>query len=94
MSWVVFSNDHEAAGIFVEAVDDAWALDAADARERALAVVEEGIDESARTVAGAGVNHQVWGFIEHEDVRVLEDDVEGEFFGLGKSRFGRWDFEL
>ena len=50
-------RDYEAArGVFVEAVDDAGALDAADAGELAFAVVEEGVDESAIGIAGGGVN--------------------------------------
>ena len=50
-------RDYEAArGVFIKTVDDAGALDAADAGELAFAVVEEGVDESAIGIAGGGVN--------------------------------------
>ena len=50
-------RDYEAArGVFIETVDDAGALDAADTGELAFAMVEEGVDESAIGIAGGGVN--------------------------------------
>jgi len=50
-------RDYEAArGVFIETVDDAGALDAADTGELAFAMVEEGVDESAIGIAGGGVD--------------------------------------
>ncbi len=85
---VIFGDDEAAAGIAVEAVDDAWAGDAADAAELAGAVVEEGVDEGMLVVADARVDDESGGFVEDEEVVVFEEDMEGDIFGLGAGRFG------
>ncbi len=47
-------GDHHARGVLVEPVDDAGALDAVDARQAALAVEQQGVDQRAARRAGAG----------------------------------------
>ncbi len=78
---VGFGDDEAAGGVFVEAVDDAGAFDAADAGELALAVVEESVDEGAVGVSGAGVDDHAVGFVEDDDVFVFVEDVEGDVLG-------------
>src|SRR3546814_10451746 len=48
---VVLGSDDQAAGVLVDAVDDARAGDAADARKLARAMVEQCVDERAVEVA-------------------------------------------
>ncbi len=89
---VGFRDDEAAGGVLVEAVDDAGALDAADAGELAFAMVEEGVDEGAVGVAGRGVDDNAMLLVEHEDVVVFVKDIERDVLrrgdvgdGLGKS---------
>ncbi len=88
---VVFGNEDEAAGLLVEAVDDAGAEVAADFGELGE-VVEEGVDEGAAVAgvvgidcggAGSGVDHHAGGFVDDGEVFVFEEDVEGDVFGEG-----------
>ncbi len=44
MGDIIFCDHNTPGGVFIEAVDDAGALDPADAGKLALAVVEEGVD--------------------------------------------------
>ena len=84
---VVFGGDDEAAGIAVDAVDDAGALFAADAGETVAAVVEQGVDQGAVRVAGGRMDHQARGLVDHDDVVVLVDHVQGDVLGgAGPSR--------
>jgi len=78
---VVFGGDDEAAGIAVDAVDDAGALFAADAGETVAAVVEQGVDQGAVRVAGGRMDHQARGLVDHDDVVVLVDHVQGDVLG-------------
>ena len=50
MSAVVFCNDQKAAGVLVDAVDDAGAQFPADARKAVAAVVEQGVDQGTLDV--------------------------------------------
>lgn len=70
-----FRDDEAAGGVFVESVNDAGALDAADAGELAFAVVEQGIDEGAIRVAGRGVDDDAVLFVEDENVFVLVENI-------------------
>jgi hypothetical protein len=80
---VVLGYDEAAAGIFVEAVNDAGAGDAADAAQFAAAVVEQGVDEGAVLVAGRRVDDEAGRFVEDEQAAVLVEDLKGDGLGLG-----------
>ncbi len=87
MGGVVFGDHDEAAGFFVEAVDDAGAQLAADLRERAEAV-QQGVDQGVAIAvgvggAGAGVDHHTGGFVDDGEVGVFIDNVERDCFGDG-----------
>jgi hypothetical protein len=91
---VVFGDEDETAGEFVEAVDDARAKIAADVGEFGE-VEEEGVDEGAAVAgvvggAGAGVNHHAGRFVDDGEVLVLVDDVEGDVFGDGVEGWRLW----
>ncbi len=65
---VVLGDEDDAAGLLVEAVDDAGAEVAADVGEM-VEVVEEGVDEGAAVAcvvggAGAGVDHHAGGLVD------------------------------
>src|SRR5262252_4521388 len=58
MGAVGLGHHHEAAGVLVEAMHDARALDAADAGEAFAAVGDERIDQRAGPVAGGGMDDE------------------------------------
>ncbi len=99
MGAVVFGDEDDAAGLLVEAVDDAGAEVAADAGEL-VEVVEEGVDEGAVVAgvvggAGAGVDHHAGGLVDDGEVLVFVEDVEGDVLGEGvEGRRVRSAFDL
>jgi hypothetical protein len=89
---VVFGDEDEAAGLLVEAMDDAGAEVAADVGEF-MEVEEEGVDEGALVAgvvcaAGSGVNHHACRFVDDGEGLVFVEDVEGDVFGDGVEGFG------
>ena len=83
---VRLGDDDRAAGVAVEAMDDARPPFAADV-EDAGAAVEDGVDEGAVGVAGGGVDDEARGLVDDEDRVVLEEHGEGDV--LGDERHGR-----
>ena len=79
-------DEEDAAGAFVEAVDDAGAEIAAEGGELGE-VVEEGVDEGAGAAAGAEVDDEAGGLVDGDDAGVLIEDVEGDVFGEGAEGF-------
>ena len=63
-------------------MDDTGPKLAADAAEIGN-VVEQRIDQRAAGVPGGGMNHHPGGFVEDDDVLVLEDDAQRQGFRLG-----------
>ena len=87
VSAVVFGDENEAAGLFVEAVDDAGTEVAADVGEF-FQVEEQGVDEGAAVAcvvgrAGSCVDHHAGGFVDDGEVFVFVEDVKGNVFGDG-----------
>jgi hypothetical protein len=88
MGAVIFGDEDQAAGLFVEAMDDTGAEIATDVGEF-VEVEEQSVDESAAVAsvsavqghgAGSGVNHHAGGLVDDGEVRVFVDDVEGDVF--------------
>ena len=88
---VVFGDEDEAAGLLVEAMDDAGAEVSAGGREF-VEVEEEGVDEGAAValvdsiwggVACSGVDHHACGLVDDGEVLVFVEDVEGDVFRGG-----------
>ncbi len=77
---VVFGDDQAAAGVLVEPVNDAGPLLAADARER-RAMRQQGVDKGVLGVARARVGDEAGGFVEHEQIVVLEQDGKVHLLG-------------
>jgi hypothetical protein len=96
---VVFGDEDEAAGLFVEAMDDAGTKITAHVREF-VEVEEERVDESATVafvIAGtcSGVNHHAGWLVDDGEVFVFVEDVERNVFGCGVERRGlRRAFDL
>jgi hypothetical protein len=45
------------------------------------AVVEQGVDQGAVLVAGSGVNGETGGFVEVDEMGILEEHIEGDALG-------------
>jgi len=89
---IVFGNHDAAAGFLIQAVDDPGALFASDARE-VRAVVEEGIDQGMSRISHGRMDHQTRGFIDHNQVVVFEEDIQGDVFSYDIGGFGGWFFD-
>ena len=73
-------------------MNDAWALDAANAGEIPLTVVKQGVDEGAIGIAGGGMHDHARCLVEDQQVGVFKEDIErnvlggsGQWHGLGQS---------
>jgi len=72
-------HHHHTAGVLVQAVDDAGAWH----RRQLRCMCQQAVHQRTACIACPGVYHQPCGFIDHQEVRVLMDDVEPHGFGLG-----------
>ena len=73
---VVLRRDDQAAGVAVDAVDDAGALFAADAGETVAAVVQKRVHERPVRVTGGGVDDHARRLVHNDHVLILIHDVE------------------
>ena len=74
---VGFRDDQTAGSIFIEAVNNTGTLHSADAGELAFAMMEQGVDQSAVGISGGGMDDHSVLFVEHDEVLVFENDVQG-----------------
>lgn len=86
MSGIGAGDDETAAGFLVQPVHDAGTGDAANAAE-ATEAVEESIDHGAVFIAVRGVDDHPAGFIEHSEVGVFVEDIQGDVLRLSIGRF-------
>ena len=95
MGGVGFRDDQAAGSVFVEAVNDAGSLDAADAGELAFAMMEQGVDESAVGVSGSGVDDHAFVLVDDDERVVFVKHPECDVLGLsvGRDRFGNFDLD-
>ena len=75
-----FCSDHDAAGLFVEPMDDAATRVLRVAREVGGAVGFQAIDQCFACNGGGGVGGQVGGFDEAEQMLVFVEDLQRRFF--------------
>ena len=80
---VVLRHHHDAGGVLVEPVDDAGTALAADAGEAIAAMGDQRIDQGAGPVAGGGMNDEVAGFVDHNDIVVLVNHAQRNGLGGG-----------
>src|SRR5690606_13862960 len=85
---ICFGNYEQAAGILVEPVHDAWPHHPTDSRQAWPAMRDEGIDQCPLIMAWRWVHDQSGWFVDHNQVIVFPDDIEGNFLGLRLRRFG------
>ena len=76
MGCIILCHHQQAAGVLIDAVDDAGPDLAANAGKAALAVPEQGVDQGAVRVAGSRVDDHPFGLVDHQKVRILIDDVQ------------------
>ena len=93
VSGVIFGDEDDAGGVFVEAMHDAGAKSVATLRQ-SLTPTKEGVDECAVRGTGTGVYGHAGGFVDGNDVGVFVEDVDGNGFGLGAKRRTRLDLDL
>ena len=68
---VGLGDDDAARGVLIEAMHDAGALDAIDAGELAIAVMEEGVDEGAVRIAVSRVNDHAVRFVDDDEIVIF-----------------------
>ena len=89
IAFVILCTDQQTAGILVDAMNDSLTFDSIAACQFSTAVVQQRIDQRSLAVAGSGMNHHVLGFIHHQQVLVLIDNLQRNLlrlrlFGGGK----------
>ena len=84
---IVLRRDEAAAGFLVEPVDDAGSQFAADAAE-ILAVMQQRVDQRAIGVARGGMDDKAGGFVDHDEMLVLEQDIERDVLRQRGDRLG------
>src|ERR1051325_10336333 len=71
-------------------MDDAWSRDAADAFERGAAVGDQRVDQRARQIAGRRMDDEARRLLDHDEIVILVDDLEGNVLatrlGIGRRR--------
>ncbi len=90
---VGLGDDEQPRRVLVDAVDDAGAGDAADARQAAVAMVEERVDQRAVEIARGGMDDQPGRLVDDEEMLVLIGDDEGDILRLVMRRAGIGDGE-
>ena len=66
MGFVGLGHNQAAAGVLIEAVNDAWPGHPAYPAELAFAMVKQGIHEGMFLVPGGRMHHQTGWFVQHE----------------------------
>ena len=81
-----------AAGLLVEAVDYAGSFDSADCGKVSPAVMKECVDESPIGIAGRRVDHESNRFVDHSDMIIFVENVQGDVLGedFGGAGFGKF----
>ena len=89
MRGVVLGDDDKSGRILIDAMHDARPRDAANAGEAVAAMREQRIDERAVHRAGRGMHGHAAGFVDDDEVFVLEHDIERQVFWLRRGWLGR-----
>ena len=82
MRAIGLGGDHQPAGILVDPVDDPRPRDAADARQAALAMVEQSVDQCAVEIARRWVDDEAGGLVDNDQMFVFVSDDEGDILRL------------
>ena len=82
MRGIRLGNDHDAAGLLVEPVDDARPLYPADAGQAFPAMMDQRIDERTGPVARAGMHNKAGRLVDDDQIGILIKNVELYRFAL------------
>ena len=78
---VVLGHHQKPRGVLVDAVDDPRPLHSAHPRQRLAASVEQSVDQSPRVIPGGGMHHHAHRLVDHDDIVVLKDHIQGNVLG-------------
>ena len=76
MRRIIFGHHHNAARILIEAMDNARALFAANARQAVAAMRQQRIDQCAVGATGCGMHHHISRFIDDQQIIVLIQHIK------------------
>src|SRR5215813_11547670 len=74
-------DDHQPAGVLVEAMHDPWAADPTDTGQARTTMTEQRIDERAVGITGRGMDNHAGRLVDDNEVRILEADIECDRLG-------------
>ena len=91
MGGVIFGDDETTRSILVQSMHNAGSLNAADARKLPLAVMKQGIDQSAIGIPCRGMHHEPRIFINDNDVLILKQHLQRNVLrgGFGRNCLGQ-----
>ena len=89
---VVLGNHHHPGRAAVETVNDAGSQLAADAAQ-ILNMMQERVDEGTVRVAGGGMHDHAGRLVDHDEIRVVVKDIQGQRFRAWRRRGGRRDVD-
>ena len=81
MSAVVFGNDKQSAGVFVNTMNNAGTMFAVNAGKAFATVKHKRIHKRAGPVPDRRMHDHAARFIHHNDILILIDDIERNIFG-------------
>ena len=81
-----FRHHQQPAGVAVDAVNDAGTNNTVDAGELVTAVIQQRMHQRSGGMAGCGVHHHALGFIHHQQVGVLIDDIQRNVLRFQRQR--------
>ena len=76
MCSVVFCDDQQAGGIFVDAMNDAGTESAADPRQAFAAMIQHSVDHRAVGITGCRMHHHALGFIDDQQILILIGNIQ------------------
>ena len=85
---VVLGNEHQAGGVAIQAVNDPGTQHAADPGQIADSV-QQCMHESAGGMSGGRMYHETGWLVDHQEVPILENDLQRNSFRHQLGRLGR-----
>src|SRR4051812_46402939 len=76
---VVFSDNQQATGEFINTVDNAGAGNAANAGKRCATMRKQGIDKGVVTIAGSRVHGHSRRFVDYHQMRIFKNNIKFYF---------------
>ena len=96
MGLILFGHDHDARGVFVQPVHHPRPFFSANSGERprpGFEMMQQGIDQGARPIAGGRMDHQASLFIQDQHCVIFIENFKGNGLGLHHERLGPGDPE-